>query len=306
MQLLRRKPDGDDVPEARRSRAWRLGDLLPFRSRNDNSHAETPWGDSRVPASSPGDWDATNLRAAQLIWGHALLGPCSSDELAALAGWLKPSRGTRIAVLGAGLGGLALALSRICRCRVTGFEQAEVLLRLCPDRNHGHLRSLESITIRTERSFDHAIVDGLGHRAGDIAPLMRPAAALVSRRGSVIVRAYHIADAETRSQRAYLRWHQSEPVNPHIPTRPELLRQIERTGFIVTDERAVPDLHVAAIETRWTPAVELVRLLHGKQNHQEVIPALIAEAERWRARAELIRGGRLSVIELRARRSGAD
>src|SRR3546814_8254097 len=90
-----------------------------------------------------------------MVWGHSLLGPCSPDELSLLAAWVKPRRGTRIALLGAGLGGFGLALSRICHCHVTGFEQADVLLRLCPDRRNGHLRSLDSITVKTEHSFDH-------------------------------------------------------------------------------------------------------------------------------------------------------
>src|SRR3546814_4225882 len=72
-----------------------------------------------------------------MVWGHSLLGPCSPDELSLLAAWVKPRRGTRIALLGAGLCGFGLALSRICHCHVTGFEQADVLLRLCPDRRNG-------------------------------------------------------------------------------------------------------------------------------------------------------------------------
>ena len=300
----RRRQSGDaETRSTAPARVWRLRNLLPFRGRGKAADPATPWGESHVPDSHPGDWDSDGLRAAQMIWGHALLGPCSPDELAALAAWLKPRRSTRIALLGAGLGGFALALSRICRCRVTGFEQADMLLRLCPDLKHGHLRSLDSITVKTERSFDHVVVDGLGHRAGDIAPLLKPAAALVSPRGSIVIRAYHAVSAAARARPSHAVWRQSEPVHPHIPTRDELLRQIDRMGFAVRNERAVADVHVSGIEARWTSAVELIPLLHGKKNHQTLIPALITEAGRWQARAELIRAGEIGVLELHCRRA---
>src|SRR3546814_14922067 len=113
-----------------------------------------------------------------MVWGHSLLGPCSPDELSLLAAWVKPRRGTRIALLGAGLGGFGLALSRICHCHVTGFEQADGLLRLCPDRRNGHLRSLDSITVQTEPTFEHVWIEGLGNRTCDIAPFLEPAVEL--------------------------------------------------------------------------------------------------------------------------------
>src|SRR3546814_4313968 len=75
--------------------------------------AATPWGESHVPGHYWGEWTPESLRAAQMVWGHSLLGPCSPDELSLLAAWVKPRRGTRIALLGAGLGGFGLALSRI-------------------------------------------------------------------------------------------------------------------------------------------------------------------------------------------------
>src|SRR3546814_9702365 len=72
--------------------------------------AATPWGESHVPGHYWGEWTPESLRAAQMVWGHSLLGPCSPDELSLLAAWVKPRRGTRIALLGAGLGGFGLAL----------------------------------------------------------------------------------------------------------------------------------------------------------------------------------------------------
>ncbi len=301
MQLLRRATDPDDQPLASRLRAWWRGDNMLFGSVNGR-RPKSPWGDVHVPEGSPGNWEVSSLKAAQMIWGHSLLGPCSPDELATLAAWLRPGRSTRIALLGAGLGGLGMHLSRVCHCRVTGFEQAEVLLRLCPDRNQGHLRSLNSITVKTERSFDHVIVDGLGHRAGDIAPLLKPGAALTSLRGSMIVRAYCVVSQEIRSGDRHRRWVAAEPVAPHVPTYDELMRQIGRLGFAVIEEARTADVHVAAVDARWAPAVELIRLLHGKANQQALIPALVAQAERWRERMEMIREGDVAVVEVLAKR----
>lgn len=302
MALLRRPADPDSQPLGRRLRAWWRGDILSLLGSPNPQPANTPWGDPHIPAPNPGHWDAESLKAAQMIWGHALLGPSSPDELAALAALVKPRRNTRIALMGAGLGGLSLALSRICHCRVTGFEQAEVLLRLCPDRNEGHLRALDSITVRTERSFDHAIIDGLGHRAGDVFPLLKPAAALISARGSMIVRAYCVTSEAVRTTESHQRWIAAEPVAPHVPTRAELDRTISRLGFEIVEEADVADMHVAAVDACWAPAVDLLRLLHCKPNQRNLVPALVAEAERWRERLEMIRAGEIAVVELQARR----
>lgn len=302
MALLRRSADPDShQPFTRRLRAWWRGDLPRMSAAN----VATPWGESHVPGQHWGDWDSQSLKAAQMVWGHSLLGTCSPDELALLAAWLKPKRGTRIALLGAGLGGFGLALSRICHCQVTGFEQADVLLRLCPDRNNGHLRSLDSITVRTEHSFDHVIVDGLGHRAGDIAPLLKPAAALTSQRGSIIIRAYCVRDEAVRRGDRHRRWVEAEPAHPHVPTRAELLRQIARAGFEVVEEADTADIHAAAIDACWAPTVDLIRLLNGKSRQRALIPHLVNEADRWRERVEMIHAGELSVVELVTRRANS-
>src|SRR3546814_2668565 len=125
MSLLRHADGPDSQPLTRRLRDWWRGEVLTFTDRNNSPSPQTPWGEAHIPAHSAGDWDIQGLNAAQMIWGHSLLGPCSPDELASLADWLKPKRNSRIALLGAGLGGLGLALSRICSCRVVGFEQAD-------------------------------------------------------------------------------------------------------------------------------------------------------------------------------------
>lgn len=302
MQILRRLADLENSkPLGKRLLAWWRVGLPGFQSAKPN-RSMTPWGESHAPGGFWGDWTAESLRAAQMIWGHSLLGPCSPDELAGLAAWLKAKRGTRIALLGAGLGGFGLALSRICHCRVTGFEQAEVLLQLCPDRSNGHLRSLDSITVKTEHSFDHAVVDGLGHRAGDIAPLLKPAAALTSPRGSMIVRAYYVPNGEVRKSERHQHWAESEPARPHVPTRAELDRQIRHAGFEIVEETDAADQHSAAIDACWAPAVDLIRLVSSKKRQRALIPYLISEGDRWRERVEMIGTGELGVVELLTRR----
>ncbi|API58582.1 hypothetical protein BSL82_04020 [Tardibacter chloracetimidivorans] len=304
MQLLRRLTDGDGHPLTRRLRALWGGDRPRLRA-VDGGHAATPWGESHVPGHYWGEWTAESLRAAQMVWGHSLLGPCSPDELSLLAAWVKPRRGTRIALLGAGLGGFGLALSRICHCHVTGFEQADVLLRLCPDRRNGHLRSLDSITVKTEHSFDHVVIDGLGHRAGDIAPFLKPAAALASPRGWMIVRGYCVTDGAIRDGERHRRWVETEPARPRVPTRAELLRQVERIGFEIIDEADTADQHSAAIDACWAPAVDLIRLVSAKKRQRTLIPHLIEEADRWRERVEMIKAGDLAVVELLTKRASS-
>lgn len=298
MALLGRTEDQGGQPLTRRLAAWWRG------AAGMRQHApETPWGDPRVSAHNPGQWDAHALKAAQMIWGHSLLGPCSPDELAGIMAWLRPRRGMRIALLGAGLGGLGLAMSRISHCRVVGFEQADMLLSLCPDRNEGHLRSLDSITTRTERSFDHAVIDGLAHRAGDILPLVPPAAALVSLCGTILIRAYCVADEHIRRTERYQEWRQAEAVQPVVPTRNELRRQVEHAGFAALDEAEIGDIHVGAIDRAWATAVDLIRLLNGKPRQRIVIPVLLQQADLWRTRVEMIRAGDIKVIELLAKRT---
>lgn len=309
MALLRKtSPATAAQPFTNRLRAWWRGDIriFPDAAREGEHPASTPWGNAHVPTRNPGNWDSARLKAAQLIWGHSLLGPCSPDELASLAAWLHPQRNTRIALLGAGLGGFGLALSRVCHCKVVGFEQSEDLLELSPDRRQGHLRSLDSITVRTEHSFDHVVIDGLGHRAGDILELIKPAASLVSLRGSIVLRSYHVASDTIRESAAFRSWTAAEPVTPHIPTQSELLNRISHAGFDVLDCVETADIHVAAVDACWGAGVDLVRLLSSKPGQRALVPALVQEVELWHSRLELVRSGDLKVIELLARRPATD
>src|SRR3546814_16649235 len=122
MQLLRRLTEGDGHPLTRRLRALWGGDRHRLRA-VAGGHAATPWGESHVPGHYWGDWTPESLRAAQMVWGHSLHGPCSPDELSLLAAWVKPRRGRRIARLGAGRGGCGLVLTRFRNGLVPGFRR---------------------------------------------------------------------------------------------------------------------------------------------------------------------------------------
>src|SRR3546814_4096250 len=73
MQLLRRLTEGDGHPLTRRLRALWGGDRPRLRA-VDGGHAATPWGESHVPGHYWGEWTPESLRAAQMVWGHSLLG----------------------------------------------------------------------------------------------------------------------------------------------------------------------------------------------------------------------------------------
>src|SRR3546814_11582941 len=79
------------------------------------------------------------------------------------------------------------------------------------------------------------------HRAGDIAPFLKPAAALASPRGWMIVRGYCVADEAIRDGERHRRWVAMEPARPRVPTQAELLRQVERIGFEIIDEADTAD-----------------------------------------------------------------
>src|SRR3546814_4061067 len=77
-----------------------------------------------------------------------------------------------------------------------------------------------------------------------------------------------ISDVGSSYLERHQRWVAAEPSTPQVPIRAELVRQLARTGFEIVKEADTADIHVAAVDAGWAPAVDLLRMLNGKPNQK--------------------------------------
>lgn len=242
----------------------------------------------------------TGITAAQIVFGDHCLGPVGKVDVAAAMQLLHPRQDAAIAIVGGGLGGFGRALAAAGPLRVTSFDPDRRLLALVGRRDLD-VRPLPADGA-DECGFDHAVIDGLGHRAGEIVPLIRPAAALLGAGGTLLLRTYVRVRGVRHDRRRQPRFDQRSL----IPAIDEILFALDQAGFAVREEQSCADIHAAAIEAAWRNAVDLVRVVHRTPDQRKLVPALLTAGEAWQQRVELIRGGAIDARWILAvRGSGA-
>ena len=240
------------------------------------------------------------VTAAQIVFGNHCLGPVGKADVAAAMQLLGPRRDSAIAIVGGGLGGFGQALAAAGPLRVTSFDPDRRLPALLGRRRDLDARPLPADGA-DEGGFDHAVIDGLGHIAGNILPLIPPAAALLGAGGALLLRTYVRVRGARHDRRRQPRFDQRSL----IPAIDEIRIALDQAGFAVRQEQSCADMHAAAIEAAWRNAVDLVRVVHRTPDQRKLIPALLAAGEAWQQRVELIRGGAIDVRWILAVRDGA-
>lgn len=253
-----------------------------------------PVADSRDPSAYK-----AGITAAQIVFGDHCLGPVGKVDVAAAMQLLNPRRDAAIAIVGGGLGGFGRALAAAGPFRVTSFDPDRRLLALIGRRDLD-VRPLPTDGANEGR-FDHAVIDGLGHRAGDIVPLIHPAAALLGAGGALLLRTYVRVRSARHDRRRQPRFDQRSLV----PAIDEIRAALDQAGFAVRQEQSCADIHAAAIEAAWRNAVDLVRVVHRTPDQRKLVPALLAAGEAWQQRVELIRGGAIDARWILAVRGSA-
>jgi len=239
------------------------------------------------------------ITAAQVVFGDHCLGPVGKVDVAKAMQLLHPRRDAAIAIVGGGLGGFGRALAAAGPFRVTSFDPDRRLLALIGRRDL-NVRPLPPDGA-DEGRFDHAVIDGLGHRAGDILPLIPPAAALLGAGGALLLRTYVRVRGVRHDRRRQPRCDQRSL----IPAIDEIRAALGQAGFTVRQEQSCADIHAAAIEATWRNAVDLVRIVHRTPDQRRLVPALLDTGEAWQQRVELIRGGAIDARWILAVRDSA-
>lgn len=249
-------------------------------------------------AAAPYHYTKPELEAAQLIWGHALIGPCSANELASITQWLDIDAHMQVAILGAGLGGLGLALSRICPSKITCFEQSDTLIALSPERKLSRLRSFDSITFKQELAYDRVIIDGFGHLGGAITPFLPIGAKLLSPKGKMLIRAYCLDHPDMSHDALYQKALKDGTFAAPLPSLNRLKSALRQLGLGITQYSDMQDIHAAAIEMRWTKGTDLLYSLGHKAADQPICVALLKQASMWQQKMQLMANGRFRAIEI--------
>ncbi len=255
-----------------------------------------------APATGDG-WTEARLTVAQLVWDQGCLGPRDEDGLESVFTRIRPAPTSRIAHIGAELGGMAQNLRDRLGCNVSAFEMEHSMISAAPK---GAVSLVAPELPPPGGPYDLIIVDGFGDRGERLTDALRKLMPQLTDQGALVLRALVLGNERAIGTDRYRDWISAEPVRLRLRTDAELTRALHEAGYGMraSDDRSLA--YVECIERSWAASVDAVRILHRDQRTRELVPTLLQEGERWSARVDLIRSGALGwrqyVVSRRDRR----
>ncbi len=247
----------------------------------------------RSSASAPTEdgWHEARLTVAQLVWDQGCLGPRDEAGLDTVFGRLKLGPQSRLAHIGAELGGMAQNLRDRLGCLVTAFEMEHSMIAAAPK---GSVALVAPDMPPPGGPFDLIIVDGFGDRGERLTDGLRKLLPHLSEQGTLLLRALALGNERAIGTTSYREWIATEPVRMRLRTDSELTRALHEAGYGLraSEDRSLP--YVENIERAWAASVDAVRVLHRDTRTRPLVSTLLQEGERWSARVELIRSGALA------------
>jgi cyclopropane fatty-acyl-phospholipid synthase-like methyltransferase len=257
------------------------------------------------PARAPGPppaWSQQRLRAVETLWGEGFLLPGAAKEVLRLALPLGLSAASSLLLLGAGSGGPAVRLASDFGVWVHACEADPWLLRVAIRRvQRAGAVLAKRATIQgwdpaapdfSRRIFHHAL-------AIEALAVARPedtlaAMALAVRPGGQIALLQTVAPAPLEPREpSVAAWLRLDPQACPPPSPAVVGRTLARLGFEVRVAEDLSARHVHLAIGGWR---EALRAFDRERPDPPQAAALVAEAERWLRRIQLLREGRLKLM----------
>ena len=259
----------------------------------------TPTARAPQPERPAPAWTQIRLNLVETLWGEGFLIPGGGQEILRLALPLGLSAASSLLLLGAASGGPALRLAGDLGAWVCACEADPWLLRVATrrvQRAGAVLAKRASLQpwdpagpAFPRRAFHHALaIEALGGaRPEDTIAAMT----LAVRPGGQIALLQTVAPAPLDPAEATVAaWRRLDPTAPPPPSPALIGRALARLGFEVRVAEDLTARHMRLALAGWRAA------LHEYDRDRPDPPraaALVAEAERWLRRIQLLRAGRL-------------
>jgi SAM-dependent methyltransferase len=295
-------------------RGW-LARIRPQRAAPDG----VPWPDpgegaedaDSAPAPPHSAWSPLRIEVAESLWGEGCLMPGGADEVLRLAVPLGLTAKSSLLLLGAGSGGPMLRLASELGVWVCGCESDPGLAAVAARRvQRAGVALAKRATVQVwnpaapafrRQAFHHAIlVEALrAPRPEDVLA----AVAQAVRPGGQIALLETVAPAPLNAaDSAIAALARLERREPPPPGTDWVTRPLVRLGFEIRVAEDVSTRHIRLAVTGWK---HLVRQMTETRPTPQRAAALVAEAELWLRRIELMRAGKLRLMRWLAIGGGA-
>jgi hypothetical protein len=262
---------------------------------------------SVMPADAPTPlpaWGPTRLELAETLWGEGFLAPGGAPEMLRLAAPLGVSAASTLLLLGVGAGGPARVLAADLGAWVYGFDTEAELVELAVRRLHragAALAKRASIALWTPKvpvARRHACHHGLAIdvlRHATYAEIL-PGLAHVIRPGGQLV-LQEVVVQKSGADAAMAAWCDLERRSTEIPTEADITNCLGALGL---DVRVVEDQsarHARLVLQGWQ---QMLRGLDGARPALAQAATMVAEAEAWMRRLQLMQEGRIRLVRWNA------
>jgi hypothetical protein len=268
------------------------------------SHGPAPAARSLGPAAR---WTPARIAIADELWGDGIIIPGGEEEVLRLAVPLNLSAASSLLLLGAAGGGAARAVAGGLGAWVSGHEADPALAALAAYRlpRAGKVVAKRATVaawdpqapVFRRRAFNHALaMEALRGAPGRPVPvpelLMALAGAL--RPGGQLVLVELVSTVRLDPHDPLVRsWAEVEGRSPDMPSEAGLTAALTQLGF---DVRVVEDISARHMRMAVQGWKRLVRTLAASRPDRLRAAAVVAEAEVWMRRLQMIHAGQVRLV----------
>lgn len=260
--------------------------------------------DVDVPEIPKEVWTPARIKVAERIWGAGYVSPGGTEHIMKLVApfGLKPKMS--IADLNAGAGGAGRAICETFGMWVTAMEPNDVLAA------HGMEESTmaglakkvpivaydpESVELRPN-GFDCVFVKEMFFTVVNKRHLFSTIAKSLKKQGQFLFTDYVLAKTD-HMEEATQNWAAHEPIRPEMWSIKQIREYLEKQGLEIRIEDDVSEEMCRLILQGWNNAVQNFRPGHFEP---ELGEALLAEAELWARRLEVLISGDVRLYRVHA------
>jgi hypothetical protein len=283
------------------------GELQQPMVRLDESSAAVMLPGESPPASAraPTRWPEERVMAVESLWGAGYASPGGDTETLRLTKPLGLNNNSTLLLLGGGLGGPALTITKNFKSWVSSFEADPVLAAAAEARRPAGDRG-GRVTIASwererpsfkARSANHALaLEAM--RGAPPLPIIQSLAGALRPQAQIVMTELVAEKPAPAGDREFGAWCRLEDRLPSLPRLSEISSALEGQKFDVRVVEDISERHVSQTLEGWRAAVKSMEA--GVRPAAAAAAAFVNEAELWLLRLRLMRRLDLKLIRWHA------
>jgi len=255
-------------------------------------------------------WDDNRAEVAQYIWGEGYCGPGGPEYIVSMSKLLSLSPEQSLLEIGSLLGGPARTLADKFGSWVTGYEASPKLAELANEKSHMagmskrvHVHQYDPETVQEfERNFDRAFAKEALFTIENKADLLDAVEQHLKPSGLFLITDFVLGSESVYAKESYREWRDAEAKRrrPYMVTAEQLAEMAKEARFTVRVNEDVSDTYIDLIHKAWAGADKVAEQLAEREDGEDLLKALLHEAEFWSRRVKMLESGDLRLWRLLA------